>query len=319
MRFYITSLLLLALSLPVYSNNHFGNNLGGCGLTFAPTNLEHSANWKSKNITNNDQAQLKPYKHAIKYNTNDKNYIIKPINKRLADSLPKIGKWMMVDTKNYNDKTLPKNIAAAWVYWRGVENFIVNGVSQPEIYTVEPVNAVFVLNDFDNTSQANDYLTRLVEKLGYSSADSINHSGGYGIYFNDKFYSQLSSSPTGTDDKNIPLTFNKGMGEYTDHFRILGPYVEHSGGSKTYVYGMSVSRESQWFNGKNINCGNLYVSFNQAENSLITSMIAQFPDAKIYAGSLVNYITSDNKKDTSSTGDFKESKSFVGIFVLEKH
>ena len=256
-------------------------------MTFAPTNLEYSTNWKSKNITNNDQAHLKPYKHAIKYNT--------------------------------NDKTLPKNIAAAWVYWRGVENFIVNGVSQSEIYTVEPINAVFVLNDFDNTSQANNYLTRLVEKLGYSSADSINHSGGYGIYFNDKFYSQLSSNPTGTDDKNIPLTFNKGMGEYTDHFRILGPYVEHSGSSKTYVYGMSVSRESQWFKAKNINCGNLYVSFNQAENSLITSMIAQFPDAKIYAGSLVNYITSDNKKDTSSTGDFKESKSFVGIFVLEKH
>lgn len=66
----------------------------------------------------------------------------------MADSLPAVGKWMMVNTSSYNKPNLPQEIAAAWVYWRGAKDFVINGVAQSQSYTVEPINAVFVLEGF---------------------------------------------------------------------------------------------------------------------------------------------------------------------------
>ncbi|BCD92392.1 hypothetical protein fh0823_25310 [Francisella halioticida] len=262
------SILFILLVTLGYSNNHFGNNLKACGLTFDPINLESTASWKNKGIKNDSQSKLKPIKDNIKFRTTNKEYTIVPITNNIAKLLPPIGKWMMVNTKGYNEKNLPKNIAAAWVYWRGDKNFVINGVSQPQNYTVEPVNAIFVLNGFINAQQANNYLINLVAKLGYSNTDSINHSGGYGVYFNNKLYPQLSGTPTNTNQSDIPFTFEKDANEYADHFRLMGPYVEEKDNTKRFVYAISISRESPWFKGHNINCGNLYMSFDKAKNIL---------------------------------------------------
>lgn len=128
-----------------YANNHFGNNLAGCGLSFDPINLQDTANWKDKLIKNNDQSKLKIIHKSIQFNTTKRNYIISPLDAKLANSLPAVGKWMMVNTSSYNKPNLPQEIAAAWVYWRGAKDFIINGVAQPQSYTVEPINAVLYL------------------------------------------------------------------------------------------------------------------------------------------------------------------------------
>ena len=52
-----------------------------------------------------------------------------------------------------------------------------------------------MLEGFSTTKDANDYLINLFAKLGYSNTDSINHSGGYGIYFDGKLSPQLSGNP----------------------------------------------------------------------------------------------------------------------------
>ncbi|AIT10318.1 hypothetical protein LO80_07345 [Candidatus Francisella endociliophora] len=308
--------IMLTFLATAYSNNHFGNNLEGCGLTFKPINLEKTSTWKQKNITNKQQAKLKPAKNKISFNTSDRDYTISPLDQTLAQSLPKIGKWMMVNTKSYDDDSLPDDIAAAWVYWRGKKDFFINGVAQPERYTVEPINSIFVLSGFDTEKEANNYLISFVESLGYSNSDSANHSGGYGVYFDDKIYSQLSGTPSKTDLKNIPLTFNKDIGEYTDHFRIMGPYVSQKGGAKSFVYAMSISRESQWFKGKEVNCGNLYISFNQARNTFINNVINSNAGVNVYLANLNNYITSDASKNTSSTGDHVKEGGFVSVFTI---
>lgn len=313
----ISMLLILSITLG-YANNHFGNNLKACGMTFEPINLENTANWKSKDIKNDSQSKLKPTKNSILFRTTNKEYTITPITNIMAKSLPSIGKWMMVNTKGYDKKDLPKNIAAAWVYWRGEKNFIINGVSQPQNYTVEPINSIFILNGFTNAQQANNYLINMVAKLGYSNTDSINHSGGYGVYFNNKLYPQLSGTPTDTNQNNVPFTFEKDFNEYADHFRLMGPYLEEKNNTKTFIYAISISRESPWFKGDNINCGNLYMSFNQAKNDLIKGVINKLPKVKIYSASLDNYIKSDNTKNTSNTGDHIQGKSFVSVFVVNK-
>ncbi|MED7819362.1 MULTISPECIES: hypothetical protein [unclassified Francisella] len=312
----ITISFMLSITLG-YSNNHFGNNLKACGMTFEPINLENTANWKNKGFKNNAQSKLIPTKNSIQFRTTNKEYTIAPITKNIAESLPPIGKWMIVNTKGYNEKDLPKNIAAAWVYWRGEKNFIINGVSQPQDYTVEPINTIFILNGFTNAQQANNYLINMVNKLGYSNTDSINHSGGYGVYFNNKLYPQLSGTPTNTNQSNIPFTFEKDYSNYADHFRLLGPYIEEQNNTKKFIYAISISRESPWFKSNDINCGNLYISFNQARNDLITNIINKLPEVKIYSASLDNYIKSDNTKNTSNTGDHIKDKSFVNIFVIK--
>ncbi len=50
-----------------YANNHFGNNLAGCGLNFDPINLQDTANWKDKLIKNNDQCKLKTTHKSLQF------------------------------------------------------------------------------------------------------------------------------------------------------------------------------------------------------------------------------------------------------------
>ncbi|QIW11042.1 hypothetical protein [Francisella sp. LA112445] len=313
----ISMLLILSVTFG-YANNHFGKNLKACGMTFEPINLQNTTNWENKGIKNNSQSKLKPTKNNIQFRTTNKKYTITPITSNIAKSLPFIGKWMMVSTKSYSKEDLPKDIAAAWVYWRGEKNFIINGVSQPQNYTVEPINTIFVLNGFTNAQQANNYLINMVNKLGYSNTESINHSGGYGVYFNNKLYPQLSGTPTNTNQKDIPFTFEKDFNEYADHFRLMGPYIEEKDNTKTFIYAISISRESLWFKGDNINCGNLYMSFNEAKNELIKNVINKLPKVKIYSASLDNYIKADNTKNSSDTGDHTKSKGFVSVFIINK-
>lgn len=57
-----------------------------------------------------------------------------------------------------------------WHGYIGVEPKVLLsiGVAQPQSYSVEPINAVFVLEDFSTTKDANDYLINLfANKLGY--------------------------------------------------------------------------------------------------------------------------------------------------------
>ena len=108
-----------------------------------------------------------------------------------------------------------------------------------------------------------------LNKLGYLDFDSANHSGGYGIYFNNKLYSQVEGSPNKSDVKKVPLTFNYNVKDlYSDHLRLLGPYETKSNDNgNVYIYGASVSRESLWFKTEYIDCGNLYVSFNLSSST----------------------------------------------------
>ncbi|ADA77996.1 hypothetical protein DR79_1449 [Francisella tularensis] len=313
----IMSVLLFATA--IYANNHFGNNLAGCGLNFDPINLQDTANWKDKLIKNDDQSKLKTIHKSIQFNTTKRNYVISPLDIQLADSLPAVGKWMMVNTSSYNKPNLPQEIAATWVYWRGAKDFVINGVAQPQSYTVEPINAVFVLEGFLTAKEANNYLINLFAQLGYSNTDSINHSGGYGVYFDGKLYPQLLGTPTNTNDVNVALTFEKDIADFADHFRLMGPYILHQNDTKKFIYAISISRESLWFKSSKVNCGNLYISFRQAENTLITSVINELPTVKIYSASLDNYIEADSNFDTSTTGDHTRDSSFVSVFIVNKN
>ncbi|MDE4974179.1 hypothetical protein NAI33_10890, partial [Francisella tularensis subsp. holarctica] len=79
---------------------------------------------------------------------------------------------------SYNYKYLPQDIAAAWVYWRGANYFVINGVAQSQSYTVEHINAVFVLEGYLTSNESNNDIINLFAQLGYSNTASINHSGG---------------------------------------------------------------------------------------------------------------------------------------------
>ena len=56
------------------------------------------------------------------------------------------------------------------------------------------------------------------------------------------------------------------------------------------------------------------MSFRQAENALITSVIDQLATVKIYSASLDNYIEADSNIDSSTTGDHTRDSSFVSVF-----
>lgn len=49
----------------------------------------------------------------------------------------------------------------------------------------------------------------LFAKLGYSNTDLINHSGGYGVYFDGELYPQLSGNPTNINDTNVAFIFKR--------------------------------------------------------------------------------------------------------------
>lgn len=61
------------------------------------------------------------------------------------------------------------------------------------------------------------------------------------------------------------------------------------------------------------------ISFRQAENVLINSVIDQLPIVKIYSASLDNYIEADSNIDSSTTSDHTRDSSFVSVFIIKKN
>lgn len=74
-----------------------------------------------------------------------------------------------------------------------------------------------------------------------SNTDSINHSGGYGVYFDVKLYPQLLGTPTNTNDTNVAFTFEKYIANFADHFRLMGPYILHQNDTNKFIYAISIS------------------------------------------------------------------------------
>ena len=140
--------------------------------------------------------------------------------------------------------------------------------------------------------------------------------------FDKKLYSQVIEHPSNqSDNKKVPLTFNYSTkGFYSDHLALLGPYQAKSRDNQNvFVYGASVSPESLWFKAKDINCGNIYLSFNDAQQTMLGRFFTILQNTKVYAGKLNNFVKHQNYKDASSTGDYqKVNNSFVSIYVFEK-
>lgn len=322
-RFSLRVIFLFLLSAGLsLANDHLGDNLAKCGMSFKPINLEKTKNWKKLGLKNNTVSQLRPITSDISYMIGGKKHQIKAVPDTLLKMLPKIGSWMTVNTGSYNQKNLPKNIAAAWVYWLGDKNYRIEGFAQPSHYTIEPINTVFIVKGYGNANQANKHMVDSLNKLGYLDFDSANHSGGYGIYFNNKLYSQVEGSPNNKSDvKKMPLTFNYNVKDlYSDHLRLLGPYETKSNDNgNVYIYGASVSRESLWFKTEHIDCGNLYVSFNNAQQTMLGRFFTVLSKTKVYAGKLDNFVKYKDYKDASSTGDYQQiNNSFVSVYVIEK-
>jgi hypothetical protein len=101
--------------------------------------------------------------------------------------LPATNKWMM------SSQQLPGNnvgyIPAAWVYWiadaqpKALCAAGLGQVRQPINHLIEPINFIFVVNNTVDESSANEQVIKTLALTGFSSLDSLFHTGGYASYF----------------------------------------------------------------------------------------------------------------------------------------
>ena len=69
---------------------------------------------------------------------------------------------------------------------------------------------------------------------------------------------------------------------------LLGPYQAKSRDNQNvFVYGASVSPESLWFKAKDINCGNIYVSFDDVQRTMLGRFFAILQNTKMCAGNSI--------------------------------
>lgn len=310
-----------------------------CGYKTQPADPETSQQFKSLGIKDDYTVKPKPLKAqdskqelkkmSLSSWKSLKEYQILPYNNKNAQSnyvnLPEIGPFMMSWSDEYK-----KNVPAAWVYWLGDGHTVVDGHFQPYNRVLEPINFIFVVKGFDDTTKANEHLVSKLQQAGFTKEYSDQHSSGYaGIFKTNN--GELKTF------KQIGGHVNDGYHGYTfedvsspdiggDHFRVFGPYKADSG---TYIYTASLSKESPRYHKNGQLCGHMFESFTTAKSTLAlglldntsaklyeTNLFTTIPDSIVKAGENANtYFTGDQQITNSQISNI----AFVAVFEKKQN
>lgn len=328
---------LLATSVVLCMNTAIAADTGYnfCGYKTQPADPETSEQFKSLNMDDNYTVKPMPYKsqeskqELTKVSLSSwktlKGYQILPYTYKNAQSnyvdLPELGPFMMVYSDEYK-----KNVPAAWVYWLGDGHTVVDGHYQPYNRVLEPINFVFIVKGFDDTTKANEYLVSKLQQAGFTKEYSDQHSSGYAGIFKGNG-SKLETF------KQIGGHVNDGYHGYTfedvsspdiggNHFRVFGPYQDKDTGA--YIYTAALSKESPRYYKNGGKCGHMFESFTTAKSTLAlglldntnaklyeTNLFTTIPDSIVKPGENANtYFTGDQQVTNSQISNI----AFVAFF-----